>query len=196
MDPGVLLPPGYSEIGAIVITPRRAVPVQALSLVLGFATLVALLWAGGITSFTIGPAQFVLIMGVFAGASSVIFLHEAVHGLVFALSGLQPRFSAGFVHGMPVLATTADRPYGRTTALICLVAPLVLIDVVLLSLSAVQPALYTWVIAPIVINTAGSAGDLWQAAHLARYGPAVLVADVPEGLAVYGLSDERRDTDR
>ena len=186
MDPGVLPPPGYGAIGAIVITPRRAVLVQALSLLLALVTLVALLWAGGITSFRIGPAQFVLVLGVFAGASCVIFLHEAVHGLVFALSGLQPRFSAEIVHGMPILATTADRPYGRTTALICLLAPLVLIDVVLLGLSAIQPTLYAWVIAPIVINTAGSAGDLWQAAHLARYEPAVFVADVPDGLVVYG----------
>lgn len=191
MDPGVLPAPGYVEIGAIAITPRRAVLVQAFSLLLALATLVVLLWAGGITSVTIGPAQLVQILGVFAGASCVIFLHEAVHGLVFALSGLPPRFSAGIVHGMPVLATTTDRPYRRNTALICLLAPLVLIDVALLGLSVVQPTLYTWIIAPVVINTAGAAGDLWQAAHLAGYGPAVLVADVPDGLVVHEISDEK-----
>lgn len=196
MDPGILPPPGYVEIGAIVITPRRSVLVQALSLLLALVTLAILLWAGGITSVTIGPAQLVLILGVFVGASCVIFLHEAIHGLVFALSGLPPRFSAGIVHGMPVLATTTDRPYRRNTALICLLAPLVLIDVGLLGLSAVLPTLYAWIIAPVVINTAGAAGDLWQAAHLARYGPAVHVADVPDGLVVYAPSGERRAADR
>jgi hypothetical protein len=195
--PGAALPPpGYDEIGAITITPARSILVQALSLLLAFATLAVLLAAAGAGSFTIGPTELVLLLVVIAEAIGVIFLHEAVHGLVFALSGRRPRFDAAIVHGMPVLSTSAVGPYGRNTGLICLLAPLVLIDAVLLGASAAVPTLFVWAIAPIVVNTAGSAGDLWLAAHLVRYSPAVLVADVPDGLVVYGRSDERRAAGR
>ncbi len=193
---GVLPPPGYDEIGAITITPGRSVLIQALSLLLAFATLAVLLAAAGVGSFTIGPTETVLLLVVIAGTIGVVFLHEAIHGFVFVLSGLQPRFDAAIVHGMPVLSTSVVQPYGRNTALICLLAPLVLIDVMLLGVSAALPTLFVWLIAPIVINTAGSTGDLWQAAHLTRYSPAVLVADIPDGLIVYGLSDERRAAGR
>lgn len=160
--------------------------VQALSLVLGVGTLVLTLLAAGPLSFTVGPAELGLLLVLLAATLGVVVLHEWVHWLAYSLAGLHPRFGAGLVHGIPVLSTSVARPYGRTTALVGLLAPLVLIDALLLAASAAVPALFTWTIVPLAMNTGGSAGDLWQAARLARCPPAVMVADRPDGLIVYG----------
>lgn len=177
------LPQGYEEIGAITLAAGRAAGVQALSLLLGLATLVALLLASGVRSFTAGPGD---ILAVLAGTLGVVALHEGVHWLAYAIWGLRPRFGAGVVHGMPVLVTTVDGPYGRTPALVGLIAPLVLIDGLFLAASAAVPGLLALAALPVAMNTAGSAGDLWLAARLARFSPGVMVADVPDGLLVYG----------
>ncbi len=185
-------PHGYGKIAAITLTRGRAAGVQALSLLLAITILAVLLQVAGIRSFTVGPAEVPLLLVVFAGTIGVVVLHEGVHWLAYALWGLQPRFGTGIVHGMPVLSTTVAGPYGRTAALVALLAPLVLIDGLLLGVSAIVPGLFVWVILPVAMNTGGSAGDLWLAAHLARYGPAVLVADVPDGLLVYCRIDDGR----
>ncbi len=179
-------PPGYGKIAEIVLTRRSAVRIQVLSLVLGVGTLFLLLLAAGPLSFTISPAELGLLLVLLAATLGVVVLHEGVHWLAYSLAGLHPRFGAGFVHGMPVLSTSVARPYGRTTALVGLLAPLVLIDALLFAASAVVPDLFTWTIVPIAVNTGGSAGDLWQAARLARCPPAIMVADRPDGLVVYG----------
>ncbi len=182
-------PPGYGRIAGIVLTRRSAVGVQVLSLALGVITLVLLLLAAGPQSFTLGPAALGLLLVLLAATLGVVVLHEWVHWLAFALAGLHPHFGAGIVHGMPVLSTSVARPYGRTTALVSLLAPLVLIDALLLAVSAAVPDLFLWTVLPIAMNTGGSAGDLWQAARLARCPPAVLVADRPDGLIVYAPLD-------
>jgi len=194
--PGARLPPGYNEIAAILITPGRSVRIQVFSVLLALSVLAVLLLAARITSISISPAGLLPLLAVLAGTVGVVFLHEAVHGLVFLLSGTRPRFDAAILHGMPVLSTGADRPHGRDTALLGLLAPLVLIDGALLGLSAAFPTLLPWVIGPVVFNTAGSAGDLWLAARLARFGSSVLVADVPDGLVVYGPSGQKGASNR
>lgn len=181
-------PPGYDRIAEIVLTRKSALLVQGLSLAMGGAVVVLMLLAAGPRSFTVGPAELGLLFVLLAATLGVVVLHEWVHWLAYSLAGLHPRFGAGTVHGMPVLSTSVARPYGRTTALVGLLAPLVLIDALLLAASAAVPGLFAWTIVPIAMNTGGSAGDLWQAARLARYGPAVLVVDRPDGLVVYGPS--------
>lgn len=81
------LPQGYEEIGAITLAAGRAAGVQALSLLLGLATLVALLLASGVRSFTAGPGD---ILAVLAGTLGVVALHEGVHRLAHASWGLRP----------------------------------------------------------------------------------------------------------
>jgi|GEM_PF-759706 hypothetical protein len=180
-------PPGYRVLDSVVLTRGRSIGLQALSLLLGVATLAVLVLVAGVRSITIGP---VILLVVLAGTFGVVLIHEGVHWLAYTLSGLRPRFGAGLVHGMPVLSTTVAGPYGRDAALASLLAPLVLIDGLLLGASALVPGLLAWLIVPIAVNTAGSAGDLWLAARLVRYDPFVLVADRPDGLAVYGRLEE------
>ena len=160
--------------------------VQALSLGLGAGTLVLLLLAAGPQSFTVGPAGVGLLIALLAATLFVVVLHECFHWLAYSLAGLHPRFGAAIVHGVPVLSTSVARPYGRATALVSLLAPLVLIDALLFAASVAVPDLFIWTIVPIAVNTGGSAGDLWQAARLARCPSAVLVADRPDGLVVFG----------
>lgn len=176
-------PPGYRLLDAVELTPGRSIGLQVLSLVLGVATLAVLVLVAGVWSITIEP---VVLLVVLAGTFGVVLFHEGVHWLAYTLSGLRPRFGAGVVHGMPVLSTSVVGPYGRDAALASLLAPLVLIDGLLLGASALVPELLAWLIVPIAVNTAGSVGDLWLAARLVRYDSSVLVADRSDGLAVYG----------
>jgi len=112
-----------------------------------------------------------------ATVAVVTVLHELLHGLVFRWQGYD--VSYGFVPQMGAFYAAAFHQFQlcEETRLVAL-APLFVLDVLLVPLLFVPiPMLAVAAFFGLVLNTAGSAGDLYIVWRLGRYPPGTLSYD-------------------
>jgi hypothetical protein len=116
----------------------------------------------------------------------MLALHEAVHGLVFALLGGRPAFGARFP--LALYCSAPRQLFGRLSYLAVGLAPFVLLSLAGIVLIVLAPAFAPYVQFALIGNAAGAAGDLWAARILWQQPASVLVEDTATGFTVYGLT--------
>ncbi|GAB7018076.1 hypothetical protein JCM18750_09370 [Halostagnicola bangensis] len=124
----------------------------------------------------------------------VIALHETIHGLLMAHCGGEPTYGVGVSYFIvPYAYTNSSGGYTRNQMLAILLAPFVVISVLGVLTMAVYPSPILVVV--LAANAAGSIGDLWMAAVLVQFPPAVWVGPMPDrspdgqGMGIYGSSE-------
>jgi hypothetical protein len=188
------LPAGYVPSGSIDLENN-----QRAMLVLGIASIVALLLFGGLSLFMLGLLRpdvstgsfsfgFVeIIIGIVALVVLtfvMIVLHELIHGLFFWLfTRTRPAF--GF-KGAYAYAAAPGWYIPRSQYIIVGLAPLVLITLGGFALLVVVPA---WLIPAllfvVVMNGAGAVGDIAVVGWLLVQPRATLVHDLGDAVAIY-----------
>jgi hypothetical protein len=132
---------------------------------------IALVWAiifgsfVGIYSTIYAPIQFTfnpgLLFWVVAAISSIIIVHEAVHGFIAVLLGIKPIFG----HKFPTVYVTFEKRMPRNHFLLIAIAPFFILNAVFILLFALEfNKIYCYFC--LILNTAGSLGDLWIAIKL------------------------------
>ena len=192
-----VLPEGYQAVGTLDLSRGKwtfiAMQVAALVLFFCFAWLFVSL---AIVLSRIGDPERSGLVGL-AGLSAaqmlweflaalvlMILLHEGVHGLFFWLfTGERPRF--GFV-GAYAYAAAPDWYIPRNRYLLVGLAPLVVLSAVgtLLMPFASAPVLFL-VLVVVVLNAAGSVGDLAMTAWVIVRPKSALIRDAGDAITVY-----------
>ncbi|MDN7024869.1 DUF3267 domain-containing protein [Methanoculleus sp. FWC-SCC1] len=191
-----MVQPAMQEIGRLDLsTKRNLILLQVAGFIVllaaGFLALqAAILLRPDIpaeASFTLsgseGLAAIAAALAVLIGATTVLVaVHEGVHALFFWLvTGKRPYFGVtgfyAYVGAPPGVAITRNRYLGIALAplLVVTLAGLLLLPAV--PLIALPPLLLL-----LILNAAGSVGDLIASCWLLRYPPSVLVGD--QGVAV------------
>ncbi len=111
--------------------------------------------------------------------------HEAVHGLAIRLLGHRPRF--GMMLRKGVFYATADNAlFPRNHFIMIALAPLLLLTVAGMVVMIFVPDTISYYVGLIVVlNAAGSIGDLWMTAVALRYPPEALVRDEADSIRIY-----------
>ena len=120
----------------------------------------------------------VVVTVVFVVTVAVVTaLHELVHGIVLRFQGYD--VSYGVVPRMGAFYAAAFHQFQhRDETRLVAIAPLLVLDVLLVPLVFVPiPMLAFAAFVGFLVNTAGSAGDLYVAWRLQRYPPGTLVYD-------------------
>ncbi len=124
------------------------------------------------------------IVGIVILYAAVILLHEGLHGAFFWI----------FTHQRPVFAFKGVYAYAaapdwflpRAMYFITAVAPLVGISLLGVAAFAVAPpAWFLPLLAALVINAGGAAGDVWVAVWLLRQSPACYANDRGDAITLY-----------
>src|SRR5207245_8923957 len=170
-DPATPVTAGLRRLWNLELGPGAAGLVMLLSIVLLVASAVAFGWLGARLHHG-GGAAGLLEVGV---ALLLAFLlgipgHEAIHALAFRILGKRPQFGFGVRSLMPYFYVTCPGSYfSRNQYLASVLAPLVVLDLVGLAL-LVPAATAVFGLALLIINTSGSAADVWVA-RLPAEGP-------------------------
>lgn len=122
--------------------------------------------------------------------ASTFVIHEAIHGFFFWTFGGKPTFGMKVIGGWKnflwglVLYATADAYYTRSQYLIIGLSPLVLISVLAVVASVIEP-LQSYAILAGSANALGAVGDIYMTAKLAKFPSDVLVRDTADGYQIY-----------
>ncbi len=124
------------------------------------------------------------IVGIVILYAAVILLHEGLHGAFFWI----------FTHQRPVFAFKGAYAYAaapdwflpRAMYFITAVAPLVGISLLgVAALAVAPPAWFLPLLAALVINAGGAAGDVWVAGWLLRQPPACYANDRGDAITLF-----------
>ncbi len=157
-----------------------------LSIGLLIASAVAFGWLGAGLHQGGGSAGLVqvgvaLLLAFFLGIPA----HEGVHALVFRSLGKRPQFGVGVRSLVPyVYFTCPGSHFSRNQYLTAVLAPFVVLDLVGLALLVPAPTA-VFGLALSVINSSGSAGDLWMAGVLAQSPRWLRVEDTRGGFTAW-----------
>ena len=202
------LPSNYAEIGRWSLTQasvKELLLAVAASLILFLISLVTV----GLIAFVVTGSDRITIegsaltSGFLVGIVAGVVLHELVHGAVFSAFHARPRFGfKPWTRFGPVFFATAPGNYlSRTKYLAVGLSPALLLTAALVVALAVVFALeleggflssvVLWI---FLLNTVGSAGDLFIAAKVMGYPSTTYFEDTSEGFVAYGPTnvDESR----
>ncbi len=197
MTPTRTLPTDYRPIGTIDLAKDFRLLVWMNLLGLGIYILSGLLFiqilhwlqpaeAGPALVAGLAGSQDILrtLIAIVILYAAVILLHEGLHGVCFWL----------FLHQRPIFAFKGAYAYAaapdwylpRNLYFVTAVAPLVGISLIGVALFAAAPS--TWflpVLAGLVINAGGAAGDLGVAAYLVSQPPTCYANDRGDAITLY-----------
>ena len=111
--------------------------------------------------------------------------HELIHGIVAIICNANPRFGFRYIF----FYTAFDEFVTRNSYFFIAVTPLLLFDLILIILFFVFPLVRAYTYFAFIINTAGSAGDLWIVLTLLKHSKKHLIKDTKKGYAVYSSED-------
>lgn len=113
----------------------------------------------------------------------VLPLHEWVHGLMIRRCGYTPRFGAKW---FVLFATANGALFTRNAFIRVALAPLVAITLGGIGLMLFLPeGIALWVGLAVVINAAGTVGDLWMTLVALRFPPSALIQDCADSMCIY-----------
>ena len=186
------LPDNYIQAKHIVATePKTLLWLNIASLVPLALALLLMSWWGDLVRRLRGPystafsesfpwylAVIVVLVLTFGG-------HELTHGLVIGLLGHRPRFGVKLDKG--VFYATADNAlFWRGQFVLIALAPLLGLTLLCMLLLLIVPDTLGYYVGLIVVlNAAGSIGDLWMSAEVLRYPADALVRDEADSIRIY-----------
>jgi hypothetical protein len=138
----------------------------------------------GLYSSNYLPADLTLdasLLLLFAVAfTSIIILHEAIHGIVAVLFGFKPFFG----HKFPAVYVTFEKKIPREQFMIIAMAPFIILNMALGFLFAAD-IFKVFCFMCLILNTIGSVGDLWLTFKLCSHESGTVVQDLKSGIEVY-----------
>jgi len=131
------------------------------------------------------PSATVFLPWLVAALAAVVPTHEGVHALAAKSLGHAPGLKIDLPRIFTTMATSLPRDHVVAIAL----APLVVLNGLALALFSFEPlrpfaALY------LLLNTVGSAGDIWLAVKLLRHDRDTWVLATDAGVEVWPLAAE------
>lgn len=117
----------------------------------------------------------------------ILPVHELIHGLAFLLWGGKPYFGTRLP--LALYCGAKGQLFRRNQYLVVGLAPLVVITIAALIVSAIVPGLASYALFGTVGNFSGAAGDVMVAARLLRQPPAILVEDTEAGYTAWQIED-------
>lgn len=188
------IPPNYEFAGrwqlnvkgsALVAMVAGSILILGLTFVLG--TVIRALLRGPLEGhFSSGGLLFLpIILGVIV---AVVILHEAVHGILFQVSGGKPRF--GFKlsgRRFPVAYATSKEPILRNPYLLVSLGPFLMLTPVFLVIAIVanSDGIVALALVAMALNASGSTGDLIAARKIRRHDRSTLFQDTEDGFSWY-----------
>jgi hypothetical protein len=178
----------YNEIlhWRIADRPGRLLRINLLALPLGVVFGVGFVWlaqgVGKAPSLAWGARELIIFV---AGVLGVLVLHEVVHGVFFRIFGAAPRFGV-YRRGGMLYAKAPGFAFTRRQYLVILLGPLVGISLAASSgMGLLSGTPTVWFLALwAIVNASAANADVWMAAVILRYPPAVLVVDERDGLRI------------
>jgi hypothetical protein len=139
-------------------------------------------------SFSISAADIAFFPLLLAVIIVTIVLHEAVHGMMFAITGNKPCFGFRMIgRFFPVVYATSSGALSRNRYLLVALSPFFIITVicfgvsiVINSASIVLPALLA-----MALNISGSIGDLICSRNILRHDRDTMFEDIQDGFILY-----------
>ena len=138
----------------------------------------------GLYSSIYTPVDLTLDAGLlllFAVAfTSIIILHEAIHGIVAVLFGFKPSIG----HKFPTVYVTFEEKIPREQFMITTMAPFIILNGAFGFLFA-GGIFKIFCFMCLMLNTIGSVGDLWLTFKLFSHESGTIVQDLKTGIEVY-----------
>jgi hypothetical protein len=155
----------------------RLIPLSLILLVAAIAIYVPLASHALATAPFNGPAlAFTIVL--------VLVVHEALHGVAFAVFGGRPKFGAGIKSAMPYFyATCPGKRFTWGQTLVIGALPFVVIDIAALGLAGYSPLVVPALVA-FATNTTGAVVDLWLIAVILQTPRTALFEDTDDGPAM------------
>jgi hypothetical protein len=138
----------------------------------------------GTSELSISVDSLTPVLVFLAAIAFILFLHEAIHALLFRLHGGTTRFGVKLIgRVLPVAYATSTVQMPRNRYLVVCLGPLVLLTAVLLPIALLAHSDSAAILALLLmaLNAGGSVGDFVQARQLLRYDRAVLFQDTEDG---------------
>ena len=190
------LPSDYTEVDRWSLkqgSGRDILLVNVFGLVLMLISLFAVTFVLAVTTDSDGITLegHALIIGLVIGLVIGVVLHELVHGVFFFAFGARPRFGfKPWTRFGPVFYAAAPGSYLRRAeyVAVCL-APMVLLTVLPTIVLVFVPAsglLFSVVLWVLLLNGAGSAGDLLITRKVISYPDMTYFEDNDDGFVVFG----------
>jgi len=115
---------------------------------------------------------------------ATVIVHEGTHGAAIRLCGNRPFFGFQWA-GLVPYATAPGQRFTRNQYVAVALAPLAVLSAVGLGSFLVLPASsLPWLVFALVINAAGSVGDVWMSLVALRYPRSARVVDERDGLRI------------
>jgi putative zincin peptidase len=130
---------------------------------------------------------FLLVVANLVAYSIMLPLHEAVHALTILLLGGRPRF--GLRLPLAAYCTAPGQVFTRRGYIVVALAPLVVLTVVGVVITALWPQWATWLWFGFAGNISGAVGDLATASEVRRLPSGALIVDDETGYIAYMAGD-------
>ena len=130
---------------------------------------------------------FLLVVANLIAYSIMLPLHEAVHALTILLLGGRPRF--GLRLPWAAYCTAPGQVFTRRGYMAVALAPLVVLTIVGVVITALWPQWATWLWFGFAGNISGAVGDLATASEVRRLPSSTLIADDETGYIAYMAGD-------
>ncbi|MGD8765831.1 MAG: DUF3267 domain-containing protein [Desulfobacteraceae bacterium] len=121
-----------------------------------------------------------LLLSFALAFTSIIILHEAIHGIVAVIFGFKPLFG----HKFPTVYVIFEEKIPREQFMITAMAPFIILNAVFGILFA-GGIFKIFCFMCLILNTIGSVGDLWLTFKLFSHESGTIVQDLKTGIAVY-----------
>jgi len=176
-----LNPKGWSLVALV----SSGILIFGLSLILGiiFRGLYNGVWEG---TFSIdGLVFFPITLGLIV---VVIIVHEAIHGLLFAILGSKPRFGFKIIgRFFPVFYATSRAYFSRNQYIIIALSPFLILTLALIvtGILATTDSISTLTLIAMALNVSGSIGDFAAAYNMLRHNQKTFFEDTEDGFNWY-----------
>lgn len=174
-------PPGWRRIAQERIPIERLTVIVFATIPLWTALFVLVLWLTRPGELRIEIGLLDIIIALTLILAGVPLLHEGLHGLAAWLVGVRPSYGFELRHAY----TTFTGLVSRGAYLFIGLAPLVGITVGGLAWLALVPFAPGFTLLVLIVNAAGSVGDLWIAWRVLKLPPGVRIYDLVDGYAAY-----------
>lgn len=126
---------------------------------------------------------FLLVVANLIAYSVMLPLHEVIHGVTILLLGGRPRF--GLKLPFAAYCTAPNQVFTRAGYIAVALAPLVVLTVIGVAITALWPAWATWLWFGFAGNISGAVGDLMTASETRRLPRGALIEDNEAGYTAY-----------